>query len=383
MRCNIHVLSVAIVLAWAATLTGCQNQTNAIPISSIEELQNIGNDSDYPLNGNYILTQDIDASVTAMWNNGAGFVPIANGPYDTIINGPYFNGTFDGQGHTISNLTINDSNDYCVGLFAIMGPGNDLKYDLAGSGGHIKNLGLEGGSISGSGNYSCAGGLVGYNKGGTITNCYTTGAVSGGVSGSISGGVGGLIGWCWAGWITNCYATGAVSLLVPGQNISAGGLIGFAPGGPKPATFIISSYWNPDTSGQTAAGWTIDVNYNRAEFVLGVTGETTASMMRQSTFFGWDFTNVWNINEGTSYPFLRTGTELIVTIKPTEAVKSGAQWSINNGKTWNNSGTVLYNMSGGNLTVSFSSVSGWTAPPNQTVAIFPSQTAAATGTYTQ
>lgn len=46
---------------------------NIIEIDSIEELQMIGNDSAYPLDGNYILTQNIDASDTANWDNGKGF----------------------------------------------------------------------------------------------------------------------------------------------------------------------------------------------------------------------------------------------------------------------------------------------------------------------
>ena len=49
------------------------------------------------------------------------------------------------------------------------------------------------------------GGLVGYN-GGTVTQCYSTGAVSG------SGQVGGLVGGnSWSGTVTQCYSTGAVS----------------------------------------------------------------------------------------------------------------------------------------------------------------------------
>ncbi len=39
-----------------------------IPIGSIQELQKIGNDLAYPLDGEYILTHDIDASATAGWN---------------------------------------------------------------------------------------------------------------------------------------------------------------------------------------------------------------------------------------------------------------------------------------------------------------------------
>ena len=49
-----------------------------IYISSIEDLQKIGKVTGYPLNGEYELTQDIDASATINWNSGAGFAPIGS-----------------------------------------------------------------------------------------------------------------------------------------------------------------------------------------------------------------------------------------------------------------------------------------------------------------
>ncbi len=49
-----------------------------IEINDIDELQLIGNDPGYPLNGDYVLGNDIDASATASWNSGAGFKPIGN-----------------------------------------------------------------------------------------------------------------------------------------------------------------------------------------------------------------------------------------------------------------------------------------------------------------
>ena len=60
-----------------------------IQIDSIEKLQKIGNDAAYPLNGEYELTQDIDASDTINWNNGAGFKPIGTygSPFIVKFNG--------------------------------------------------------------------------------------------------------------------------------------------------------------------------------------------------------------------------------------------------------------------------------------------------------
>jgi hypothetical protein len=104
------------------------------------------------LSGHYALGSNIDATATAGWNGGAGFTPI--GPSTTD-----FSGSFNGLGHTISNLTINLNGVYGVGLFAV-----------TGAGAVIQNVGMVGGSVSGS-NY--VGGLVGLNYG-TVSNSYAT-----------------------------------------------------------------------------------------------------------------------------------------------------------------------------------------------------------------
>ena len=70
------------------------------------------------------------------------------------------------------------------------------------------------GSVSGD---SIVGGLIGYNLSGSITDCYSTGRVSGIKS------VGGLIGFSdEGGVVTNCYSTGSVA----GESVIIGGLIG-------------------------------------------------------------------------------------------------------------------------------------------------------------
>ena len=106
------------------------------------------------------------------------------------------------------------------------------------SGAEVKDLGVVDVNITGSGYY--VGGLVGYNDG-TVTQCYSTGAVSravrhvGGLVGYNRwhcdpvlqhrcgqrqlGRVGGLVG-CNGGTVTQCYSTGAVS-----GSSSVGGLV--------------------------------------------------------------------------------------------------------------------------------------------------------------
>jgi len=93
-----------------------------------------------------------------------------------------------------------------------------------------------------------------------------------------------LVGETYYGTITNSYATGSVS----GES-DLGGLVGknsFARG------IVTNSYWDTETSGQTTSA--------------GGTGKTTAQMMQQATFSGWDFTNNWWLSPGDTRPFLRS-----------------------------------------------------------------------------
>ena len=119
-------------------------------ITNVTELQAMNNN----LSAYYVLANDIDASETAGWNSGAGFVPIGQAS-------PYFGGFFDGQGYTISGLTINRGSEDFIGLFGYVS-GNSLTY--------IKNVTLQSMYCKGS---SYTGGLIGllYTSS-LITNCH-------------------------------------------------------------------------------------------------------------------------------------------------------------------------------------------------------------------
>jgi uncharacterized repeat protein (TIGR03803 family) len=73
---------------------------------------------------------------------------------------------------------------------------------------------------------------------------------------------------------------------------------------------------------------------------------------------------------------------LQVTIVPELAVSAGARWAVDGGDTENDGATVT-NLVVGNYTLSFSAVSGWLTPANQTVAVTANTTATAVGVYTQ
>jgi len=115
-----------------------------------------------------------------------------------------FVGSFDGGGHTISNLTIrapdNTAQGDHQGMFGYISPGAELK-----------DLGLEGVNVTGR---DCVGALVGMNWG-TVHKSYATGSVRGADS------TGGLVGWN-NGAVHNSYATGSVN-----GRFWVGGLVGF------------------------------------------------------------------------------------------------------------------------------------------------------------
>lgn len=87
--------------------------SSAIAISNVDELVMICNE--YPADGYYYLTGDIDLSYALgeygdYYNGGKGWEPIGNS------NTP-FKGTFDGRGYTIKGLSINRPSQDYIGLF--------------------------------------------------------------------------------------------------------------------------------------------------------------------------------------------------------------------------------------------------------------------------
>ena len=71
-----------------------------------------------------------------------------------------------------------------------------------------------------------------------------------------------------------------------------------------------------------------------------------------------------------------------VSITPQGAVNAGAQWNLDGGN-WQNSGTTLNNVSSGNHTIYFNTISGWITPGNQSITVSNGNTNYITGTYTQ
>lgn len=238
-------------------------------IADVYGLQGMG--STGMLGWHYELGGDIDATGTAGWNDGQGFSPVGNSTNR-------FTGSFDGQGHVIAGLVIDRPAQDYVGLFGY-------------ASGILRNVGLQGGSVSGRSRVGSlagaattiisdvfstldvsggddstyVGGLVGeVTTRIDVNNAYTTGTVTAGDRAEYVGGLLGYAGgYANSGFrIRNAYTTGAVTV---GNNAKyVAGLVGYAGG----YTGMIYSIDDSYTTGAVTAG-------DHAQFVGGLAGFVT------------------------------------------------------------------------------------------------------------
>ena len=192
-----------------------------------EGLRNVAKlvNEEWKLDINISLTGDIDLT-------GIDWTPIG------IDYNHQYTGTFDGGNYTITGLTVTGSDQY-AGLFGCIGSGGTVKNvtlkevkiesdngmsDVGGvagwSYGTLENCSVSG-SVSGRGQNSIVGGVVGYQSGGSITGCSSSTTVN---AGNVAGGVAGCT---YSATLTGCYATGDVTLesINLGGNF-AGGVVG-------------------------------------------------------------------------------------------------------------------------------------------------------------
>ena len=140
---------------------------------------------------NCTLTADIDIT-------GLDWAPVAS--HDS----PY-TGTFDGNGHTITGLRIDNDGEY-AGMFAVLGEG-----------GTVRNLTLDNAVINGT---IYVGGIAGRRLGGTIEGCSVSGTITG-----TDIAVGGIIGDDHSSTtIIGCSVSGTVK----GSKYYVGGIAGLS-----------------------------------------------------------------------------------------------------------------------------------------------------------
>ena len=117
-------------------------------------------------------------------------------------------------------------------------------------------------------------------------------------------------------------------------------------------------------------------------------GYSSFSLKNNSNLWGWGGNIYGELGDGTTIDRY-VPTQIIfpafgsisVNISPQEGIDDGAQWRIDGG-TWQDSGVTVSSLLIGSHTVEFSSISGWSTPPNQTVEILANSTTSVQATYT-
>jgi hypothetical protein len=128
-----------------------------VSIDTCSELQDMEND----LDGDYELTANLDCT-TFDYGDSGGFMPVGS----TAVTWDPFTGTFDGNGHTITGLTIDRPNDDDIGLFGA------LEEDAIVTGVGLVDADITGGSMVGA----IAGTVL---EDAVITESFATGIVTG------------------------------------------------------------------------------------------------------------------------------------------------------------------------------------------------------------
>ena len=216
---------------------GLGTETSPYRISTADQLKSfrdIVNGEDGTADSNTTahaeLMNDIDLS--SICNETNPWTPIGNG--GGTSGGNTFEGSFDGQGHSVKNLYVT-------------GNGNAGLFGYVSTEGTVKNLGVSGTSTSTSGggvaainfgsiencssgvivtatgsNNVYVGGVVDQNHG-SVTNCYNTGNIT--VTGNNNDVyVGGVVAQNYSN-VTNCYNTGTITVTDSGSSY-VGGAVG-------------------------------------------------------------------------------------------------------------------------------------------------------------
>jgi len=232
-------------------LEGEGTEENPYIIMNDQELQAIDSD----LNANYELGQNIDASGTEKWNDGAGFTPI----------GGEFDGLIDGNEYSIKNLYINRPEGRDIGLVSV--------FDSTG---RIKNINIINADITGERNVGI---VLGENDNGTpLKNVHITGHVEGQVN------VGGMVGFNNTG---GRIEDSSSDCIVHGES-NVGGLSG------RNQSSITNSYSNGEVHGESNVGGiagncddTIESSHSNCrvdgnEHVGGLVGDSNDGVIQNS-----------------------------------------------------------------------------------------------------
>ncbi len=277
--------------------TAYRNGAYYMVISSAEELAYFANQVTNigKTNLNAYLTKDIrlnpegivDVSGNLLFDPSElrEWTPIGSAELDH-----FYGGVFDGNGHTISGVYVNNSTAERVGFFATM------------ENAQVKKLGVENSYIVG-GKY--VGGLVGRSKNANINQVYFDGFASG-------SNVGGIIGYQNGDSITNCYSKGKVY----GTSRSAG-ISGYKQSGTLNACYTVSKVRGSGsvyavTSNSKSTNCFYQTDYGVSEWTAETdkATEMSASAMKSTSFAqklnvaAGDTYWIYNYNVNDGYPSL-------------------------------------------------------------------------------
>lgn len=208
------ILSMMLILLMSAAVSsqsdfagGAGTAEDPWQIGTAEQLDLMHND----LTAHYILVDDIDLSGFENWNPVGTFQPLSDKPEEAEIPHPdyAFTGTFDGNGHKISNLTIDAPMSMGVGLFGCT-TGTEK------GNASISSFTLENVNVTG---FYLVGGAVGLQfMNSPVSNIHLIGENS--LNGSQ--GIGGIVGTGFD-LISDCTATANITAI--GDDGACGGLI--------------------------------------------------------------------------------------------------------------------------------------------------------------
>ncbi len=350
-----------VVTVISTSLSGKGTNDDPYLITSLDDLQTLSENT--ILWGSYFQqTADINATGTEGWNDGLGFSPIGDDPNYGSRQQVAFSGHYDGNGYSISNLSVLRPDERYIGLFG---------YNTTSS--VLTDIMLINSSIDG---YEYVGGVLGQNSG-TINDCYYSGTIqgdryTGGLTGHNSGNIahshtsgdinatnytGGLVGFHYRGYIrycysnmavsgdehigglvgsivssssevTNCYATGSVTgeQYIGGFTGGNAGPIntcystGYVSGTSNTGAFvgynsytIRNSFYNSESTLQTVG---IGDN-NVIASAISLNALTTTAMKQGGSFkaYDWNFDSNWEISEGISFPRLQNVADAPVILQ--------------------------------------------------------------------
>jgi len=341
------ILFAAVPTVFAQFSGGNGTESNPYIITTSSQLAQLAT---YVNNGNtayndkhYKLGNDLDLSE---YQTQGGWKPI--GWYSYSSDSYPFKGTFDGNKKVVSKLMINDESGRNSGLFG---------YVLNST---IKNLGI---SIEeGYYSYGTQGGIIGYNDGGAVLNCYSIGFVGACYD---AGTAGGIVGYNKNGTVSNCYSTAKVRAAAYGGSGKAGGIVGVNDGGTITNCYSTGEIYS---SSDHPMGGTTDA------YAGGIVGNNIEGSISNCVALNSKLT--CSPDGGTSY-FGRIAGQNTGTLTNNAAFNN--MINPNGGTTWSNVGAS--NISGENMTVQtintdgtlggrFTNANGWTTQTGKLPGLF-------------